>query len=229
MEQVFVQVAQQAVEKIDRTRAVAGQVFVGLLHHKPEIPHIPHKDQLRTIFSNEALKELHWLAGERTFPLFVQLFDFPDFVYQLVLGFSVSVGGITENTVKASAGALRDFLVKHESDEQFMLRLMRTVGRIFANLKEQPRLCLSLLRFLEFLLCDPVIVACMQSHLYGAALQFPDPLRSKAALYLTQGLRHKYPIIRKTTATKLFECILVYDIVDPDVSAELSDLLSETV
>nr|CDS28117.2 tubulin specific chaperone D [Hymenolepis microstoma] len=258
VEQVFVQVAQQAVEKIDRTRAVAGRVFVGLLHHEPEIPHILHKKELRTIFSHETLKELHWLVGEQTFPLFVQLLDFPEFVCQLVLGFSVSVGGVTENTVKASAGALRDFLVKHASDEEFLLRLMKTVGRIFANLKEQPRLCLSLLRFLEFLLCDPVIAARIQSHLevvdelilntwnaihlskdipklkasvdiYGAALQFPDPLRSRAALYLTQSLRHKYPIIRKVTAAKLYECILVYDVVDPDASSELSDLLSETV
>ncbi|KAM3185519.1 hypothetical protein ACTXT7_006201 [Hymenolepis weldensis] len=231
MEQVFVQVAQQAVEKIDRTRAVAGQVFVGLLYHKPEIPHIPHKDQLRTVFSDEALKELHWLAGERTFPLFVQLFDFPDFVDQLVLGFSVSVGGVTENTVKASAGALRDFLVKHESDEQFMLRLMRTVGCIFANLKEQPRAVVDEMvsnTWNGIHLSKDIAKLKASVDIYGAALQFPDPLRSKAALYLTQGLRHKYPIIRKTTATKLFECILVYDIVDPDVSAELSDLLSET-
>ncbi|EUB61797.1 Tubulin-specific chaperone D [Echinococcus granulosus] len=258
MEQVVVQVAQQAVEKIDRTRATAGQVFVGLLHHKPEIPHIPHADALRIIFADEVLEEVHWRTAERTFPLFVQLFDFPDFHYQLVLGFAVSVGSVTENTVKASSTALRDYIVRHETDPDFILRLMKTVGRIFTTLSEQPRLCLSLLRFLDFLLCDSVVAACMEFHLslvdhlvsctwkfirlsteiaklksaidiYGAALQFNDPVRHKAAQYLTQCLRHRYPIIRKTAATKLFECILIYDMVEPEINSELSDLLSETV
>ncbi|KAM7536516.1 hypothetical protein Aperf_G00000083754 [Anoplocephala perfoliata] len=112
IEQVFIQIGRQAVEKIDRTRAVAGQIFTGLLHHRPEIPFIPHKDQLRTIFTNEVLEEVHWRTAEKTFPLFVQLFDFPDFVYQLILGFAVSVGGVTENTVKASSAALRDHTVE---------------------------------------------------------------------------------------------------------------------
>ncbi|VDK36928.1 unnamed protein product [Taenia asiatica] len=258
MEQVIIHVAQQAVEKIDRTRATAGQVFVGLLNHKPEIPHIPHADALRIIFTDEVLEEVHWRTAERTFPLFVQLFDFPDFHYQLVLGFAASVGSVTENTVKASSTALRDYIVKHETDPNFILRLMKTVGRTFTTLSEQPRLCLSLLRFLDFLLCDPVIAACMESHLslvdhlvsctwkfirlsteiaklksaidiYGAALQFKDPVRQKAAQYLTQNLRHRYPIIRKTAAIKLFECILIYDVVEPELNSELSDLLSETV
>ncbi|VDM15990.1 unnamed protein product [Hydatigera taeniaeformis] len=258
MEQVCVQVARQAVEKIDRTRATAGQVFVGLLNHEPEIPHIPHADALRVIFTDEVLEEVHWRTAETTFPLFVQLFDFSDFHYQLVLGFSASIGSVTENTVKASSAALHDYIVKHETDPDFILRLMKTVGRIFTTLSEQPRLCLSLLRFLDFLLCDPVIAACMESHLslvdqlvsctwkfirlstevaklksaidiYGAALQFADPVRHKAAQYLTQSLRHRYPIIRKTAATKLFECILIYDVVEPEINSELSDLLSETV
>uniref|UniRef100_A0A5K3F699 Tubulin-specific chaperone D n=2 Tax=Mesocestoides corti TaxID=53468 RepID=A0A5K3F699_MESCO len=258
MEQVFMQVARQAVEKIDRTRATACQVFVGLLHHEPQIPHIPHVEALMNIFTEEAVVDIPWRVAESTFPLFVQLLDFPDFYYQLVLGFAVSVGGVTENTVKASSAALHDYIVKHESDHDFIYGLMKTVGRAFTSLNEQPRVCLSLLKFLDFLLCDPVVASCMESHLplveqmvsstwkhirlsteipklkasidiYGAVLQFPDPVRFKAAQYLTQSLRHRYPIIRKTAASKLFECLLLYDVVAPESTEELSALLTETV
>ncbi|VDD82143.1 unnamed protein product [Mesocestoides corti] len=281
MEQVFMQVARQAVEKIDRTRATACQVFVGLLHHeyvctfllcfplfhpiliwmsyfRPQIPHIPHVEALMNIFTEEAVVDIPWRVAESTFPLFVQLLDFPDFYYQLVLGFAVSVGGVTENTVKASSAALHDYIVKHESDHDFIYGLMKTVGRAFTSLNEQPRVCLSLLKFLDFLLCDPVVASCMESHLplveqmvsstwkhirlsteipklkasidiYGAVLQFPDPVRFKAAQYLTQSLRHRYPIIRKTAASKLFECLLLYDVVAPESTEELSALLTETV
>lgn len=34
IEEVMTSIAQQAVEKIDRTRDVAGQVFAHLLHHE---------------------------------------------------------------------------------------------------------------------------------------------------------------------------------------------------
>lgn len=61
---------------------------------------ILHLHALSVFFCfSEVLEEIHWRTAERTFPLFVQLFDFPDFHYQLVLGFAASVGSVTENTV----------------------------------------------------------------------------------------------------------------------------------
>ena len=41
---------QQACEKIDRTRAVAGHVFYKLLYLQPEVPAIPDKDKLMDVF-----------------------------------------------------------------------------------------------------------------------------------------------------------------------------------
>lgn len=43
--------AQQAAEKIDRTRGVAGGTMVRLLHQvDPVVPHIPHREELIEIF-----------------------------------------------------------------------------------------------------------------------------------------------------------------------------------
>lgn len=43
--------AQQSAEKIDRSRAHAGSIFLRLLHStEPAVPHIPHREELLNIF-----------------------------------------------------------------------------------------------------------------------------------------------------------------------------------
>lgn len=48
-------------------------------------------------------------------------------------------------------------------------------------------------------------------------------------VFIYSSMSNIYSQIRKTAATKLFECILIYDVVEPELNSELSDLLSETV
>jgi hypothetical protein len=50
VERVMCGVIQQACEKIDRTRLVAGEVLFKLLYLEPEVPTIPHKDKLIAAF-----------------------------------------------------------------------------------------------------------------------------------------------------------------------------------
>uniref|UniRef100_A0A0X3P4X5 Tubulin-specific chaperone D n=1 Tax=Schistocephalus solidus TaxID=70667 RepID=A0A0X3P4X5_SCHSO len=258
MESIFVNVAQQAVEVIDRTRAVAGRVFTGLLHHKPQMPHIPHETELRRIFNEKICADISWLTAQSTFPLFVQLFDLPEFQYHLMLGFAASAGGVTEKTIQASSYALRSHMITHEADPAFLLNFMQLMARIFISLRDYSRICVPLLKFLDLLLCDPLIAATMENHLdildqllnstwiecrlsknvpklkaaidvYGAMVQFSEPIRTKSVSFLVESLRHRYPFVRKAAASKLFESLLVYEMVDPESNEEVSTLLSETV
>ncbi|VDL94516.1 unnamed protein product [Schistocephalus solidus] len=198
MESIFVNVAQQAVEVIDRTRAVAGRVFTGLLHHK------------------KICADISWLTAQSTFPLFVQLFDLPEFQYHLMLGFAASAGGVTEKTVSLLCSLLSpSFLLG------FFVNCPNTVDQI----------CVPLLKFLDLLLCDPLIAATMENH-----LDILDQLLNST--WIECRLSKNVPklkaaidvdAVRKAAASKLFESLLVYEMVDPESNEEVSTLLSETV
>uniref|UniRef100_A0A4W6G040 Tubulin-specific chaperone D n=1 Tax=Lates calcarifer TaxID=8187 RepID=A0A4W6G040_LATCA len=92
--------AQQAAEKIDRYRAHAGNIFLRLLHStKPAVPHIPHQEELLSIFPVETTTSLNWNAPSQAFQYITQLLRLPQYQYHTLLGLTVSVGGITESTV----------------------------------------------------------------------------------------------------------------------------------
>uniref|UniRef100_A0AAZ3PN51 Tubulin-specific chaperone D n=1 Tax=Oncorhynchus tshawytscha TaxID=74940 RepID=A0AAZ3PN51_ONCTS len=93
--------AQQSAEKIDRYRAHAGSVFVRLLHsNNPAVPHIPHREELLAIFPTEGAEGLNWNAPSQAFPHITQLLRLPQYQYHTLLGLTVSVGGLTESTVR---------------------------------------------------------------------------------------------------------------------------------
>lgn len=51
VQRMMCRLAQQAAEKIDRYRAHAGTIFLRLLHSvEPVVPHIPHREELLSIF-----------------------------------------------------------------------------------------------------------------------------------------------------------------------------------
>uniref|UniRef100_A0A672IWB8 Tubulin-specific chaperone D n=1 Tax=Salarias fasciatus TaxID=181472 RepID=A0A672IWB8_SALFA len=92
--------AQQAAEKIDRYRAHAGNIFLRLLHSsEPAVPHIPHREELLSIFPVESAGSLNWTAPSQAYPHIAQLLGLPEYQYHTLLGLTVSVGGVTESTV----------------------------------------------------------------------------------------------------------------------------------
>ncbi|XP_042168192.1 tubulin-specific chaperone D-like [Oncorhynchus tshawytscha] len=109
--------AQQSAEKIDRYRAHAGSVFVRLLHsNNPAVPHIPHREELLAIFPTEGAEGLNWNAPSQAFPHITQLLRLPQYQYHTLLGLTVSVGGLTESTVRVcspvSVGGLTESTVR---------------------------------------------------------------------------------------------------------------------
>uniref|UniRef100_A0A8D2PLM3 Tubulin-specific chaperone D n=1 Tax=Zosterops lateralis melanops TaxID=1220523 RepID=A0A8D2PLM3_ZOSLA len=104
--QIMCWLAQQSAEKIDKFRAHAGSVFLTLLHFDhPPVPHIPHREELERIFPRWEKDTLNWNAASEAFPRITQLLGLPAYQYHVLLGLSVSVGGLTETTVRAHSAS----------------------------------------------------------------------------------------------------------------------------
>lgn len=92
--------AQQAVEKIDRTRGLAGKLFCALVHHRErgEIPHIKRHAELKAIFPEDPETVL-WLFADNTFPLFCAMLAFEEYSDAVLLGLTSSIGQLSESLV----------------------------------------------------------------------------------------------------------------------------------
>uniref|UniRef100_A0A8C5WFX2 Tubulin-specific chaperone D n=1 Tax=Leptobrachium leishanense TaxID=445787 RepID=A0A8C5WFX2_9ANUR len=92
--------AQQSAEKIDRFRSHAASVFLNLIYFDdPPIPHIPHREDLERLFPRSQAASLNWAAPSQAFPKITQLLALPVYQYYVLMGLTVSVGGLTESTV----------------------------------------------------------------------------------------------------------------------------------
>lgn len=99
--QTVVRFMQQAVEKIDRTRGLAGRLCCQLIHAQPIIPHIRCHPRLLEIFPSDD-KTVLWLFADHTFPLFCELLALADYSKRVLLGLSASIGQLTESLVGES-------------------------------------------------------------------------------------------------------------------------------
>ena len=101
--------AQQAVEKIDRTRGHAAQLFAKLLTSPLDIPHIPRKSEVLLCFPEQLRKpgskfdEFGWSVESETFPIYAKLLNLPEYCEKVLLGLVISVGGVTERLVRQSS------------------------------------------------------------------------------------------------------------------------------
>lgn len=146
--------AQQSVEKIDRTRGLAGKLFHNLVHHEPKIPHIKHHERLMEIFPTDGSKIL-WLFADHTFPLFCRMLELPEYSEKLLIGLSGSIGQLTESLIKYSSSSLLDFLKTHQVE---IPRICDVILKIFRENLLNERITYPMLNFLEMILSSGVLV-----------------------------------------------------------------------
>uniref|UniRef100_A0A672MDG3 Tubulin-specific chaperone D n=1 Tax=Sinocyclocheilus grahami TaxID=75366 RepID=A0A672MDG3_SINGR len=210
--------AQQAAEKIDRYRAHAGTVFLRMLHSTdPAVPHIPHREELLSIF-----------------PL------------------------ICEN-VRYSSQSLFEYLKGIQQDATVLQQFGDTLLRIFRDNLRNDRVSVPLLKMVDQILangcfdlfaseeshpfCVELLAICKEEikkskdvqkllsciAVFCGMVQFKGDVREKVLVQLLMLLCHPFPVIRKTTASQVYEMLLTYDdVVDDDqvltdVMASLSD------
>ncbi|RTG85676.1 tubulin-specific chaperone D [Schistosoma bovis] len=230
IEEVMTSIAQQAVEKIDRTRDVAGQVFAHLLHHESDCD------------------DMIWNSANSTFHRFTKLLDFPEYRYRLILGL----------IIRCSTSALSAYFLDHESDQLFFVEVLKIVEQILQSFRQEERIVIPLFKFLDFLLNDPIVNSTVDPNspillqltesvwnetklnkdvqrikaaidVFGGMLQFTGPVRKRSLSLMMVMLGSRYPIIRKTTATELYEGLLVYELCSSELLDQVSSILTETI
>ncbi|XP_071329122.1 tubulin-specific chaperone D isoform X2 [Trachinotus anak] len=251
--------AQQAAEKIDRYRAHAGNVFLRLLHStEPAVPHIPHREELLNIFPVETTTSLNWNAPSQAFQYITQLLGLPQYQYHTLLGLTVSVGGITESTVHFSSQSLFDYLRTIQDNDVTLTRFGDTLLSIFRDNLRNDRVTIPFLKMLNQMLanscfeifttlenhqfCVDLLALCKEFKkskdisklraciaVFCGLIQFQGEVRKKVLSQLLMLLCHSFPVIRKTTASHMYEMLLTYDdVIDPEVLDDVITLLSDT-
>ncbi|NWZ66145.1 TBCD protein, partial [Acrocephalus arundinaceus] len=153
--QIMCWLAQQSAEKIDKFRAHAGSVFLTLLHFDhPPVPHIPHREELERIFPRSEKETLNWNAASEAFPRITQLLGLPAYQYHVLLGLSVSVGGLTETTLRYSAQSLFDYMKKIQSDPSALESFGETLLKVFEDNLRNDRVSVPLLTMLDQMLAN---------------------------------------------------------------------------
>ncbi|NXH11578.1 TBCD protein, partial [Bucco capensis] len=268
--QMMCWLAQQAAEKIDKFRAHAGSVFLTLLHFDhPQVPHIPHREELERIFPRQVtakhiLKQseketLNWNAACEAFPRVTRLLALPAFQYHVLLGLSVSVGGLTETTLRYSAQSLFDYMKKIQNDSSALERFCETLLKVFEDNLHNDRVSVPLLTMLDQMLANGCfdLFTIQENHPFAVQLftlckeeikrskdirklrssigvfcgliQFQGDMREKVLFQLFLLLCHPFPVIRKTTASQVYEMLITYsDVADAAILEEVLSILSET-
>uniref|UniRef100_A0A8C3NMA2 Tubulin-specific chaperone D n=1 Tax=Geospiza parvula TaxID=87175 RepID=A0A8C3NMA2_GEOPR len=252
--QIMCWLAQQSAEKIDKFRAHAGSVFLTLLHFDhPPVPHIPHREELERIFPRWQKETLNWNAASEAFPRITQLLGLPAYQYHVLLGLSVSVGGLTETTLRYSAQSLFDHMKKIQSDPSALGSFCETLLKVFEDNLRNDRVSVPLLTMLDQMLAN----GCFDMFTEQENHPFPVKLftlckeeikRSKdirklrssigkvrsislQPLWLWPGSLLPLPSlqIRKTTASQVYEMLLTYsDVVEPAIMEQATAILSDT-
>ncbi|GAA6218208.1 tubulin-specific chaperone D [Lates japonicus] len=251
--------AQQAAEKIDRYRAHAGNIFLRLLHStKPAVPHIPHQEELLSIFPVETATSLNWNAPSQAFQYIAQLLRLPQYQYHTLLGLTVSVGGITESTVHFSSQSLFDYLKGIQDNNAALAQFGDTLLSIFRDNLRNDRVTIPFLKMLNQMLanscfeiftteenhqfCVDLLALCKELKkskdisklraciaVFCGLIQFQGEVRKTVLSQLLMLLCHSFPVIRKTTASQMYEMLLTYDdVIDPEVLDDVMTLLSDT-
>uniref|UniRef100_A0A3Q3WQ25 Tubulin-specific chaperone D n=1 Tax=Mola mola TaxID=94237 RepID=A0A3Q3WQ25_MOLML len=251
--------AQQSAEKIDRYRAHAGNTFLRLLHStEPVVPHIPHREELLHIFPIETKNSLNWKAPSQAFQYTTRLLRLPQYQYSTLLGLTVSVGGITESTLQYSSQSLFDYLRGIQDDEAALTQFGDVLLIIFRENLRNDRVCIPFLRMLNHMLanstfeifttqenhplCVDLLNLCKEMRksrdvsklsacisVFCGLIQFQGEVRKKVLSQLLMLLCHSFPVVRKNTASQMYEMLLTYDdVINPEVLDDVITVLSDT-
>uniref|UniRef100_A0A2K6K4Y0 Tubulin-specific chaperone D n=1 Tax=Rhinopithecus bieti TaxID=61621 RepID=A0A2K6K4Y0_RHIBE len=236
-ERIMCCVAQQASEKIDRFRAHAISVFLTLLHFdSPPIPHVPHRGELEKLFPRSDVASVNWNAPSQAFSRITQLLGLPTYRYPVLLGLVVSLGGLTESTVRHSTQSLFEYMKGVQRDPQALGSFSETLLQIWEDnlLNDRsgvPGLPVKLLALCKKEIKNSKDVQKLLSAIlvFCGMVQFPGNVRRSALLQLCLLLCHRFPLIRKTTASQVYETLLTYsEVVGADVLDEVVTVLSDT-
>lgn len=178
--------AQQSVEKIDRTRGIAGKLFHSLLYHEPPIPYIKHREALKETFPEDANKIL-WLFADHTFPLFCNMLKLDEYSEKVLIGLIASIGQLTESLIKYSSSSFLDFLNTHPNK---ITHICDLTIKIFQDNLLNERVTYPMLNYLDTILSSGTLLPILDDE----NSKFPDEVFRLVNLEI-KGHKKLYKIV----------------------------------
>lgn len=178
--------AQQSVEKIDRTRGIAGKLFHSLLYHEPQIPFIKHRETLKEIFPKDA-NQILWLFADHTFPLFCNMLKLDEYSEKVLMGLIACIGQLTESLIKYSSSSFLDFLNTHPNETT---RICNLTLKIFQDNLLNERITYPMLNFLDNILSSGTLLPILDDE----NSTFPDEIFRLVNLEI-KGHKKLYKIV----------------------------------
>lgn len=157
--QVLGGIMQQAVERIDRTRNIAGNSLTKLIHNEYlKLDHISYAKKLTSVFTEKICSDIDWNSANISFPLFLSLLVVKDLRIYLLTGVIYSIGSLTESLVKP---AIHTFLkelktLKNENKKDFLAIIKIILQLCNTNLKND-RLGTSLIKTVDLIVQNDLL------------------------------------------------------------------------
>ena len=244
---------QQALEKLDKLRQVAGENLQCLV--MASIPHMPHPEELRAAVMNGEV--LDWSAPKVTFPLLVPLLNLEIFTKHVVLGLCDAAGAIGRAQSEYAAGSLLAHLAsapesqcgvmrsmvtlmsENASKERIVLAVLKTLNHIFANDGftdvDDEAGWEDLFKQIKKQIVQSKKITKVQAAVIAMVgllgVESASSVRSIAlAFTVHKSLTHAYPRVRAVSAENLYNAILMDDSIvdDDDKSDEVQEILLES-
>lgn len=113
-------------------------------------------------FCREVCEQTTWTNPVETFKWFSKLIPLKTYQRSLLLGLTVSVGGLTESTVRHSSEALQEILSSISKDgQEAMEMVVDNIIDIYLNSAKEERIVIPMMKFLDFLLNRTAISECL--------------------------------------------------------------------
>jgi hypothetical protein len=151
---IFAGIMQQAVERIDRTRSMAGKTFMNLLYNEYlNIEKFHFALPIKTVFTKAECERIDWNLAQITLPMFAKLFSLPDFQTNLLTGFVYSIGSLTESLVKsATSSFLKQLQLFSKNDKQTYKMLIAKLLELCKKHIKNERLGFSLVKAVDLVI-----------------------------------------------------------------------------
>jgi len=100
------------------------------------------------------MASVNWNAPSQAFPRITQLLGLPTYRYHVLLGLAVSVGGLTESTVRYSTQSLFEYMKGIQNDPQALEGFGGTLLQVFEDNLLNDRVSVPLLKTLDQMLAN---------------------------------------------------------------------------
>lgn len=152
VEKILSGLMQQAVERIDRTRNIAGKTFCSILFNSELRINSDSLNELRKVFVKKECDTIDWNLAYVSMPMFVKFLNLRQFQTNLLIGFVYSIGSLTESVVKSATSSFIKQLkqMEEENGEKFRDLIEKLFSLCQVHLKVD-RLSSSLIKTVDLL------------------------------------------------------------------------------